>query len=190
MNKPTKMVRATCPKKLIGFVPALSLIIGLLVCPLISTGIALAMGEKIGGDVAAPAPLTSPATETQKMETRVFNLINRVRNKNGLSELKINSYISSLARQHSLNMAAGRSPLDHQGFEDRTNLIKQEINGSYVAENIAYNEGYDDPAGEAVNDWVASSGHLENIKGDYTLTGIGVAAADDGSYYFTQIFVR
>jgi uncharacterized protein YkwD len=188
MDKPSKIIDAKFRIKLTVFV--LALLIGLLICPFKPTGTAWAMGEKIVAGGSASAPLTGPTTETQSMETRVFNLINRVRNKNGLTALKINSYISSLARQHSLNMAAGKSPLDHQGFEDRTNLIKREINGSYVAENIAYNEGYDDPAGEAVNDWVASSGHLENIKGDYTLTGIGVAAADDGSYYFTQIFVR
>ena len=189
MNKPTKLIRAALLSKLIGFALTL-LVLDFLFYPLKLTGTALAMGEKIGSEKTAPATTSSSASATQTMETRVFNLINRVRNKNGLSELKINRYLSGLARQHSLNMATGKSPLDHQGFDDRTNLIKREINGSYVAENIAYNEGYDDPAGEAVNDWVASSGHLENIKGDYTLTGIGVAAADDGGYYFTQIFVR
>lgn len=148
------------------------------------------MGEKIASGGPIPALTAGPALETQAMETRIFNLINSLRSKNGLNELKINGYISNLARQHSVDMATGKAPLGHQGLEDRTSLIRQKIGGSHFAENVAYNGGYADPAKEAVEDWLASPQHLINIKGKYELTGIGVAAAEDGSYYFTQIFVR
>jgi uncharacterized protein YkwD len=189
MYKPIELINSAFRKKLVDFVSAL-IILGFLVCPLKSTGIAFAMGEKIVGGGSAPASITSPATETQTIETRIFHLVNRIRSKNGLNELKINSYIANLARQHSINMATGKAPLGHQGFEERTNLLKREIGGSYIAENVAYDQGYDDPASEAVKTWIASPGHLINIKGKYELTGIGVAIAGDGSYYFTQIFVR
>ncbi|MEB3337507.1 MAG: hypothetical protein VKJ46_08605 [Leptolyngbyaceae bacterium] len=34
-----------------------------------------------------------------------------------------------------------------------------------------------------------SPGHLKNIKGQYNLTGIGIAKDSQGKYYFTQIFI-
>ena len=172
MAKPIKIISATFRGKLVGFVSAL-LIIEFLIFPLRSTGSAL-----------------SPAIETRKMETRVFSLINRVRSRSGLNELKINNYLSNLARQHSLDMATGKSPFGHQGFESRTSLIKRQIGAAYFAENVDYNQGYDDPANEAVEDWITSPKHLVNIKGEYKLTGVGVAIAGDGGYYYTQIFAR
>ncbi len=49
-----------------------------------------------------------------------------------------------------------------------------------------------DPAGAAVNAWLASTGHRQNIEGDYHLTGVGVASPDNDSltFYFTQIFIK
>ena len=45
-------------------------------------------------------------------------------------------------------------------------------------------------AGEVVNMWLNSPGHKRNIEGNFTLTGIGIAEADNGYLYFTQIFLR
>ena len=44
-------------------------------------------------------------------------------------------------------------------------------------------------AQKAVNGWMNSKGHRENIlKASYDRTGIGVAVAEDGKVYFTQNF--
>ncbi|MFA4843873.1 MAG: CAP domain-containing protein [Candidatus Margulisiibacteriota bacterium] len=189
MTKPNIIHLPTFRSKLVGLLLAW-LIIELLIAPLSSTGMAFALGERIGSDEIAAASIPSPASKTRKMEARVFSLINRVRSSGGLTELKINNYLSGLARQHSLDMATGKAPFGHQGFEFRTSLIKREIGAAYIAENVAYNEGYDDPANEAVKDWLASPKHLINIKGEYKLTGVGVASSGEGSYFYTQIFAR
>ena len=61
---------------------------------------------------------------------------------------------------------------------------------SAIAENIAYNAGYDDPAAFAVERWLLSTKHRENIlRDEFTHSGIGVARAADGRVYFTQVFV-
>ena len=46
-------------------------------------------------------------------------------------------------------------------------------------------------AKEVVEGWLNSKGHRENIEGNSTYTGIGLAKASDGRIYFTpQIFLQ
>jgi|SRR5579883_2665279 uncharacterized protein YkwD len=122
------------------------------------------------------------------LEKSVFYQINRFRVSNGLPKLSLNANISRQARIHSLDMAKGKVPFSHQGFKQRVNAIP--IGYSGAAENVAVNKGYDDPASEAVIGWLNSPGHLKNVKGNYNLTGIGVATNTKGEVYLTQIFLR
>ena len=60
-----------------------------------------------------------------------------------------------------------------------------------LGENIAFNQGFDDPSAFAVQRWMGSSKHRANIlSSQFTRTGIGVARAADGSIYFTQVFMN
>ena len=59
---------------------------------------------------------------------------------------------------------------------------------SAATENVAYNQGYNDPATQVVKSWLQSSGHRQNIEGQYKLTGVGIAKNARGEYYFSQIF--
>ena len=85
-------------------------------------------------------------------------------------------------------MAKGKVPFSHLGFKQRVNAIT--IGYSGAAENVASNLGYSDPANQAVVGWLNSPGHLENVKGHYNLTGIGVVTNTQGEVYLTQIFLR
>ena len=67
--------------------------------------------------------------------------------------------------------------------------IAKAIAYSAAAENVAYNSGYSDPATQAVQGWLKSTGHRQNLEGNYNLTGIGIAKNAKGEYYFTQIFI-
>ncbi|AFZ24211.1 uncharacterized protein with SCP/PR1 domains [Cylindrospermum stagnale PCC 7417] len=125
---------------------------------------------------------------TAAIEASVFQQINQYRASLGLPALTRNSAIDSQARNHSQNMAKGTVPFGHNGFQQRVQAIA--IPYSAVAENIAYNQGSSDPATQAVKSWLNSPGHLANIKGNYNLTGIGVASNSQGKIYFTQIFLR
>ena len=86
-------------------------------------------------------------------------------------------------------MANGIVEFGHDGFSARVNAIREDIPYQAAAENVAYNMGYSDPAATAVEGWLDSPGHKENIEGDYNLTGIGLCVKG-GHYYFTQIFIR
>ena len=85
-------------------------------------------------------------------------------------------------------MASGKVAFGHDGFSARVKATGIAYSGA--AENVAYNQGSKDPATTAVQGWLKSSGHLTNIKGNYNLTGIGVASNSKGQIYFTQIFLR
>jgi uncharacterized protein YkwD len=130
----------------------------------------------------------STNSQTNALEKSIFEQINRYRASKGMSKLTINPNITKQARIHSQNMARGKVPFSHNGFEGRVKNLPIKFNSA--AENVAYNLGYSDPASEAVQGWIKSPGHLTNIKGKYNLTGIGVATNKEGEVYLTQIFLN
>jgi len=121
-----------------------------------------------------------------KMAEEILKLVNDHRKGMGLSPMTMNAAISQGAIVHSTDMAAKKIPFGHDGFDKRMASIgKQLKNPMGWAENVA--EGATD-AQEVVTMWLNSPTHKKNMEGDYDLTGIGIAAAKDGSLYFTQIF--
>lgn len=168
-------------------------------------GIALGTLVFTGGAIAISAPgqtstpklsqvsshsyqVAQSTVNTAAIETSVFQQINQYRASQGLSALTRNSAIDTQARTHSQNMASGKVAFGHDGFQQRIQATG--IAYTAAAENVAYNQGASDPATQAVQGWLKSSGHLANIKGNYNLTGVGVASNSQGKIYFTQIFLR
>ena len=138
--------------------------------------------------------ISPPIAQTQSndlatLEKSVHQQINKYRQSLNLSPLELDPEVSQQARMHSENMAQGKVPFSHQGFSARTEQLKSVLPYSRVAENVAYNQGVGDPAMQAVEGWINSSGHRQNIEGNFDRTGIGVAVNDRGEYYFTQIFL-
>ncbi|PLX32778.1 MAG: CAP domain-containing protein [Ignavibacteria bacterium] len=125
-----------------------------------------------------------------EVENRVHTLINQYRVEQGLAPLTMADVMTTQARIHSRNMADGDVPFSHDGFEDRVEVIKTQINIAGAAENVARNSGFSDPAQISVNGWIDSDGHRNNIEGDYDLTGIGVSQSSGGVYYLTQLFAK
>lgn len=136
--------------------------------------------------VAQAQTLPSAAT----VEASAFKQVNDYRVSQGLAPFQQVAFIADVSRTHSANMAAGTVPFSHDGFSARVSQIRTQMPVSSAAENVAYNQGYADPATVAVQGWLKSSGHLSNIRGNYTKAGLGVAVNSRGEYYFTQIFVR
>jgi uncharacterized protein YkwD len=59
-----------------------------------------------------------------------------------------------------------------------------------VGENIAYNLGYDDPGGFAVENWMLSPAHRANILyPGFEAMAVGTFVAADGSVFLTQTFI-
>lgn len=126
-------------------------------------------------------------SEFLKMEDEILNLLNEHRKSIGKSVLSVNEYIRKEAYLHSQNMAAGKVTFSHKGFDERFNRLSGFLDISLGAENIANGPLN---AKHIVSGWLASPGHRKNIEDDFNLTGIGIAQAPNGSYFFTQIFVK
>ncbi|HKG98444.1 MAG TPA: CAP domain-containing protein [Pyrinomonadaceae bacterium] len=142
--------------------------------------------------VARPAVMAAsiaPVAATS-LERQAFNAINSERARMGLPPLVWDGQLCRVARRHSENM--GRlNFFDHQG-PDGTDLLDRVsgINWKSLGENIAYNQGENDPAGTAINQWMHSPKHRANIlRGNFTHSAIGIARTADGRVYLTQVFI-
>ena len=137
----------------------------------------------------SPKPVNA-ASDVAAVEKSVHRQINQYRKKKGLPPLKLNGKISAIAREHSKRMADKKVGFGHSGSNSRYQKISKLIRWRGVAENVAYNMGFDNPGEKAVKGWIKSPGHNRNMVGKYQVTGIGVAKNSKGEYYFTQLFVN
>lgn len=120
-------------------------------------------------------------------EKEVFRLVNNHRMNIGKNPLLWHNAATKESQIHTDNMATGRTRFSHDGFSERIDRIKAYDPMVYKSgENIAQNSS----AQRAVSAWLRSYGHRRNIEGDYTHTGIGAIQASDGSWYYTQIFLK
>jgi uncharacterized protein YkwD len=88
---------------------------------------------------------------------------------------------------------AKRRYFDHrspEGAGPASRVAARHILYMKLAENIAESAGADDPVESAVKGWLDSAGHRANLlDGEFTRTGVGIAATEDWEFYFTQLFM-
>jgi uncharacterized protein YkwD len=145
---------------------------------------------------SVPALTTSAETAAVKpndIELRAFEQTNIVRVKNGLSPFVWDDDICRMARAHSENMSrlGFFSHVTPSGLRLRDRAREAGISGySVLGENIAYNQGYEDPGAFAVERWMLSPKHRANILStEFRAMAIGSFIAADGSVYLTQTFI-
>jgi len=145
--------------------------------------------HRVAARPAVMAASIAPVAATS-LERQAFNAINSERARNGLPPLVWDGELCRVARRHSENM--GRlNFFDHQG-PDGTDLLDRVsgINWKALGENIAYNQGENDPAGTAINQWMHSPKHRGNIlRRNFTHSAIGITRTADGRVYLTQVFI-
>ena len=140
---------------------------------------------------AAVAAASAPVA-ANSLERQAFDLINAERAKNRLPPLAWDGELCGVARLHSENM--GRYHFfDHEGPDGKDVLDRVAARGimwKALGENIAYNQGYDNPAQFAVDQWMHSPKHRANIlRGSFTHSAIGIVRTADGRVYLTQVFI-
>ena len=121
------------------------------------------------------------------IELETLNLINNYRKSSGLNTLEKINFISVKSQEH-VNYMITNNVVNHNDFVSRSNEIIRVLGARNVSENIAYN--YASPAA-AVNAWLKSSIHKENIVGNFTHFGISVREdAATGKKYYVNIFAK
>ncbi len=138
---------------------------------------------------AAPAPEQKAApsgTEISDFESKVIDLTNEQRRKNGLPNLQPDTALSNVAQEKSNDMQAKNyfshtSPTYGSPFD-----MMRDFGVSYnsAGENIAMGQ---QSAEEVVNAWMNSEGHRKNILSP-NFTHIGVGHTTQGNYW-TQMFI-
>lgn len=141
---------------------------------------------------------TKPAGKSMAMkafdlERRAFELINQQRAKISLEPLAWSDDAAKIARLHSENMANynffSHTGLDGSLVNDRADLFGVK-KWQAIGENIAYNQGFENPVEFAVERWMQSSKHRDNLLNSrWKESGIGIAVTANGTYYFTEVFL-
>lgn len=144
----------------------------------------------VGADDSNTNSDSNANSSVSEFENSAFEQVNEYRSTKGLAALTWSSEIANVSREHSVNMSNGSVAFGHDGFSTRSATLQTTVGWSGIAENVAFNNGHADPATTAVTGWINSPGHEANMVGNYTKTGMGVAISSDGSYYFTQIFIK
>lgn len=125
----------------------------------------------------------------QPEEIEAYHAGNEYRSKHRRDTLILDTFLCRLAREHSENMAKGKTRFGHSGFDDRYDRISEVLSSNGAAENVFMSHGMADGY-EAIDAWIHSKGHRENLLGKhYTRVGLGMATGKKGTFY-TQIFAR
>ena len=121
-------------------------------------------------------------------EKEVFNLINKERQNNGLSALKVDSEVQRVARIKAEDLV-NNNYFSHQSptYLSPFDMLKNfKISYKTAGENIAGNSSNS----SAVTAWMNSSGHRANIlNGSFNYTGIGVVNGSKYGKIYVQMFI-
>ena len=140
-----------------------------------------------------PAASSPTLSEASEIERRAFEQTNQVRIQNGLAPFEWDGDVCRMARSHSENMSRLNffSHVTPSGLRMRDRAREAGIlTYKVMGENIAYNQGYEDPGAFAVERWMASEKHRANILSpEFRAMAIGMYVAADGSVFLTQTFI-
>jgi hypothetical protein len=130
-----------------------------------------------------------------KVAEAVREQINKVRGDAKARELTESEPLAKSAKAYAEYLAkTGKFAHDADGKQPDDRAAAAGYDTHFVAENlfkISGAEGLktDEIARKMVEGWLKSEGHRKNLMNPgYYETGVGVARADDGSYYASQVF--
>ncbi len=139
---------------------------------------------------AIVADCRNASPEHRKIEKDVRAYANQQRQKLGVPGLQWSDALADAARHHSCRMMALNffDHIDPELGELSQRLRVAGLDTSNIGENVFKAKG-GDPAKRAVDLWMKSPHHRENLLDPgYRWTGVGFAVAADGTYWFTHDF--
>ena len=159
-----------------------------------SATIRLLLSALVIGIFCQSAFAQDASIKPNEIELRAFEQTNQERIKNGLPPFVWDSELGGLARNYSETMSRlgffSHVTPDGKRLPDRARAAGIR-HYSVLGENIAYNQGYQDPGALAVERWMQSPKHRANIlSSEFRAMAIGSYVAPDGSVYLTQTFIK
>lgn len=137
------------------------------------------------------APVSHPLGAHDGIAEAVFTGVNEARAREGARPLSRDPGLDALALEHSEAMASGRVKFGHAGLSTRMAAALAQSGAKRGAENVSSQpRAASEVAPKSIERWLGSPPHRKNMLGPYGLTGIGVARAQDGRYFVTEIFVE
>ena len=157
---------------------------------------ASAIGCGPGTDARASTPSSSsePAIaraaeeDAPAFEAELLRLVNEYRMSRGLNALLESPELTSVARDHSVDMIAQKyfAHLSPEGLTAGGRLSTAGITWTKAGENLA--EGLTNPRA-VMEGWLLSPTHRENLeRAEWTHAGVGVAVGEEGRVV-TQLFL-
>jgi len=160
----------------------ISRLIPILVFPVLLS-ISSCSSDSIEDEAIALDNLEAP--DAKPIEIEILELINAHRITNGLGALQNNTTVKAVAFTHTDYMIEVDN-VSHDNFYQRRESLQSRENARSVSENVAY--GYTS-AESVVNAWLNSPGHRDTIEGHFTHFDISAEQDEDGSWYYTNIFI-
>jgi uncharacterized protein YkwD len=138
-------------------------------------------------ETTSPRPELIENYDYNSSELQLADLINEHRVSLGLNPLQLINHVSYKSEEHNAYMIA-RKVVNHDLFPQRSENIIEVLGAVKVNENVAYNFV---SSSSALNAWLNSPGHKENIEGNFTHFGISIRTdAETGKKYYTNIFIK
>ena len=131
---------------------------------------------------------TNQTAQEKKLASQVIDMVNEERAKQGLKPLKMNVNVQKAAQTRSEEITKSFSHTRPNGSSFSTALKENSVSYRSAGENIAYGQK---KAEAVMNGWMNSSGHRANIlNSNFEEIGVGVHIADNGTIYWTQLFIK
>ena len=141
------------------------------------------------------APLARGAdvpSAIEALERELFAGANRVRDRHHKIPLERHEVLDRVARAHSADMAA-RGYLAHEnpeGVNPLERIQRTGLSGFTLAAENAGSTTHSTPVLAILEGWQRSPVHRTNLLAPaFNTTGVGIARADDGTFYVTQLYV-
>ena len=174
-------------------------------CPNMKTKSLLCALAGLSGFLFASCATDSGLTRVQVSATggrervlanQIVQAVNEYRQSVGAANLTRHSGLDRLAQQHSEFLKNNRGKfslygknVSHYGFEGRASAARFQLNLSSLGENVIAGERMSgNVAKTLVTSWRGSASHDENMRQNWSLTGMGVAIDEQGNVYATQLF--
>ncbi|HEU4387542.1 MAG TPA: CAP domain-containing protein [Blastocatellia bacterium] len=139
-----------------------------------------------------PVPEHVDITEIERLERTCFDQVNNRRIAAGLIPFTFSEELLVVARSYSQRMAEDSffSHADPQGRHVRERVNEAGIRWRMLGENLATSRGYINPVAVAMRGWMESAAHRGNIlNSGFRESAVGVWISDNGTTYFTEVFL-